>query len=142
MRRNWRHLLMTFLMSFPNVLNKTIDWKDLEELYDLFSFGMTIVIEDLKYNSYQPISKHVLAIFMILLRQTSLLIINLRYVKIIERRLHFSVFNLIFLFFFIFIFLFSIFRTTRVRVRKDWSHCHISHNLIVWSQHWSQDLEE
>jgi len=37
---------------------------------------------------------------------------------------------------------FSIFRTTRVRVRSDWSHCHISHNLMVWSQYWSWDLRE
>ena len=48
-------------------------------------------------------------------------------IKIVESRLHFSVFNLIFLF--------SIFRTTRVRVRNDQSHSHISYNLMVWSQH-------
>ena len=66
-------------MSFPNVLSKMMGWKDLEELYDsLFSFGMTIIIENLKYNSHQPISKHALAMFIILPRQTSLLIINLR----------------------------------------------------------------
>ena len=50
-------------------------------------------------------------------------------------------------FFFIFIFhlhflYFSIFRIARVRVRSDQPHCHISHNLMVWSQHWSQDLGE
>ena len=37
---------------------------------------------------------------------------------------------------------FSIFRTVRVRVRSDWSHCHISHNLMVWSQHWSWNMRE
>jgi len=80
MKRNWRCSPMTFLMSFPNVLSKTMGWKDLGKLYDsLFSFGMTIVIEDLKCDGYQPISKHVLAIFMILPRQTLLLIINLRW---------------------------------------------------------------
>jgi len=44
-------------------------------------------------------------------------------------------FYFIFYFYFIFILFpyFSIFRTARVRVRSDWSHCHISHNLIVWS---------
>ena len=44
----------------------------------------------------------------------------------------------IFYFYFYFILLsyFSIFRTARVRVRSDWLHCHIGHNLIVWSQHW------
>ena len=31
--------------------------------------------------------------------------------------------------------LFLIFRTVRIRVRSDWSQCHISHNLMVWSQH-------
>jgi len=40
------------------------------------------------------------------------------------------------------LFIFSIFRTVRVRVRSNQSHCHISHNLMVWSQHWSQDLGE
>ena len=70
---------MTFSISFPNVLSKTMGWKDLGESYDsLFGFGMTIVVDDLKYNGHQPISKHVLAIFMILPRQTLLLIINLR----------------------------------------------------------------
>jgi len=34
-------------------------------------------------------------------------------------------------------FYFSIFRTVRVRVISNLSHCHISHNLMVWSQHWS-----
>jgi len=50
---------------------------------------------------------------------------------------------LIFHFHFIFVLFsyFSIFRTARVRVRSDWSYCHICHNLMVWSQHWSQDLE-
>ena len=49
--------------------------------------------------------------------------------------------NLVFLYFifhfhFHFI-LFFIFRIARVRVRSDWSCCHISHNLMVWLQHWS-----
>ena len=80
MRINWRHSLMTFLMSFPNVLSKTMGQKDFGKSYDsLFSFGMIIIIEDLKCDSHQPILKHALAIFMILPRQTSLLIINLRW---------------------------------------------------------------
>ena len=54
-------------------------------------------------------------------------------VKIIRSGLHFFLFFcLIFIFFWIY---FSIFRTIRIRVRGDWSHCHISHNLMVWSQH-------
>ena len=38
-------------------------------------------------------------------------------------------------FYFIFVLFsyFSIFRRTRVRVRSNWSQCHISHNLMVWS---------
>ena len=50
----------------------------------------------------------------------------------------------IFYFYFLFIlfFYFSIFRIARVRVRSNRSHCHISHNLMVWSQHWSLDLGE
>ena len=53
---------------------------------------------------------------------------------------------LYFIFYFYFYFVlfsyFPIFRTARVRVRSDQSHCHLSHNLMVWSQHWSQDLGE
>ena len=42
--------------------------------------------------------------------------------------------SLYFIFHFHFLFVlsyFSIFRTARVRVRSDWSHCHLSHNLMV-----------
>ena len=39
----------------------------------------------------------------------------------------------IFHFHFILFSYFSIFRTARDRVRSDWSHCHINHNLMVWS---------
>ena len=36
-------------MSLPNMFNKMIGLKDLEELYNnLFSFGMTIVVDILK----------------------------------------------------------------------------------------------
>ena len=46
-------------------------------------------------------------------------------------------FYFIFYFYFIFVLFsyFSIFRTARVMVRSDWSYCHISHNMMVWSQH-------
>ena len=58
---------MTFSVSFPSRLSKTMGWKDLGKSYNsLFGFGIMIIIEDLKYNGYQPILKHVLAIFMIL----------------------------------------------------------------------------
>ena len=53
--------------------------------------------------------------------------------------------SLYFIFYFYFYFVlfsyFSIFRTARVRVRSDQLYCHISHNMIVWSQHWLRDLE-
>jgi len=56
-------------------------------------------------------------------------------VKFTNGRLSFSLFYFSFSLFFLFYF--SIFRTARIRVRSDRSHCHISHNLMVWSQHWS-----
>jgi len=41
---------MTFSMSLPKVFNKTMGLKDLGESYDsLFSFGMTTVVDILKY---------------------------------------------------------------------------------------------
>ena len=47
-----------------------------------------------------------------------------------------------FIFIFFLLFSFSIFRTTKVRVRSDWSYCHISHNLGMMSQDKSQDIGE
>ena len=44
-------------------------------------------------------------------------------------------FSFSFLFSFDLFFIFSIFRTLRVGVRSDWSHCHICHSLMVWSHH-------
>ena len=38
---------------------------------------------------------------------------------------------LYFIFHFVLFSYFSIFRTARVRVRSDWSYCHISHNLMA-----------
>ena len=53
--------------------------KDLGESYNfLFSFGIIIIVKDLKCNSHQPISKHVLAISMNLPRQALFLMITLR----------------------------------------------------------------
>jgi len=40
---------MTFLMTLPTVLKRTIDQKDLEESYDsLLGFGMIIDVDILK----------------------------------------------------------------------------------------------
>jgi len=66
-------------MSFSSVLRRMIGWNALGESYDsLFSLGITIIVDNLKYNSYEPSSKQALVIFMILLRYASLLIIHLR----------------------------------------------------------------
>ena len=64
------------------------------------------------------------------------------YVKFTNSRLSFLYFIFHFHFHLVLFSYFSIFRTARVRVRSDQSHCHVSHNLMVWSQHWSQDLGE
>jgi len=67
-------------MSFSSVLRRMIGWNALGESYDsLFSLGITIIVDNLKYNGYEPSSKQALAIFMILLRYASLLIIHLRW---------------------------------------------------------------
>jgi len=66
-------------MSFSSVLRRMIGWNALGESYNsLFSLGITIIVDNLKYNGYEPSSKQALAIFMILLRYASLLIIHLR----------------------------------------------------------------
>jgi len=58
---------------------------------------------------------------------------NLLNVKFTNSGLSVFLYFIHFHFYFIFILFsyFSIFRTTRVRVRSDLSHCHISHNLMV-----------
>ena len=61
-------------------------------------------------------------------------------VKIVDGGLYF-IFSFHFILFFWFSFrLFSIFRT--VRVRGYQSCCHISHNLMAWSQDWLRDIRE
>jgi len=66
-------------MSFPSILRRMIRQNALGESYDsLFGLGMTIVVDDLKYDSHKPSSKQALAIFMILLKYTLLLMMHLR----------------------------------------------------------------
>jgi len=76
---NWSQLLMTFLISFPMVLNRTMGLKDLEESYDsLLSLGMTMNIEVLKCKDQWPNSKHILAMLIIFFRHNLFLMILLR----------------------------------------------------------------
>jgi len=61
-------------------LRRTIYLNDLEESYNsLLGFGMTIVIDVLKYKGYLPSSKHTLAMLIILFRHLLFLIIYFRY---------------------------------------------------------------
>lgn len=77
---NWKYLSMTFSMSFPMVLRRTMSLKDLGKSYDsLLDLGMTMNIEVLKWEDQWPSSKHTSAILMILLRHPLFLIILLRY---------------------------------------------------------------
>ena len=77
---NWKYSPMTFLISFPNMLRKTMGLKDFRELQDsLFSLGMMIVVEYLKCNGHNSNSKQVLAILMIFLRHALSLMIHLRW---------------------------------------------------------------
>ena len=79
-RWNWRHLPMTFSISFPNVLRRTMGLNDFRELYDfLLGLRMMIVNEDLKCDSYNPNIKHASVILMIFSRHTSSLMIYLKW---------------------------------------------------------------
>jgi len=45
---------MTFSISFPNILRRTMGLNDFGESYDfLLGLGMMIVDEDLKYNGHE-----------------------------------------------------------------------------------------
>ena len=47
---NWSRSAITFSMSLPRVLRRTIGWKAFRLSYDdLFGFGMTTVVDTLKY---------------------------------------------------------------------------------------------
>ena len=54
---NWSLSLITFSISLPTVLSRTIGLKDFGELYNiLFGLGMTTVIDLLKCDSQYPSS--------------------------------------------------------------------------------------
>ena len=61
---------MTFSISFPRVLSKTIGLNDLGESYDLFGLGMITINDLLKWFGQYSKSIQVFAIFMILAMQT------------------------------------------------------------------------
>ena len=62
---------MIFLISLPMVLSKTIGLKDLGELYNnLLGFGITTIIDVLKWDSQKPRSRHALAILIILFKHS------------------------------------------------------------------------
>ena len=70
---------MTFSMSFPMVLSRTICLKDLEELYNsLLGLEITMDVDVLKWEGQLPSSKHAPVMLMILLRHTLFLMILLR----------------------------------------------------------------
>jgi len=77
--RNWSLLPMTFSISFPRVLSKTISLNDLGELYDvLLGLGMTTIVDLLKWEGQNLRLIHVLAMLMMVLKQLVSLTMALR----------------------------------------------------------------
>ena len=77
---NWSLSPMTFSMSFPTVLRRTIGLNTLGKSYNfLFGLGMIIMVDLLKCEGQYPNSIHVLVILMMILRQSSSLRIILRW---------------------------------------------------------------
>ena len=71
---NWSCSAITFSMSLPRVLRRTIGQKAFGLSYDnLFGFGMTTMVDTLKYLGQCPRLMQVLAILIILERQVSFL---------------------------------------------------------------------
>ena len=74
---NWSLSAITFSTSLPRVFKRTIGQNAFGLLYDvLFGLGMTTIVEILKYLGQCPKLIQVLAILMILERQSSFLIIS------------------------------------------------------------------
>ena len=77
---NWILSAMTFSMSFPRVFKRTMGWNAFSWLYDiLLGLGIIIIDESLKKFGQCPKSKHELAMLMMLMRQSSWLMIDLRW---------------------------------------------------------------
>ena len=80
---NWSLSPITFSMSLPTMLRRTIGLNDLEESYDfLFGLEMTTVVDFLKYEGQYSNSIHVLAMWIIILRHSLSLRIFLRWLHI------------------------------------------------------------
>ena len=80
---NWSLSLITFSMSLPTVLKRTIGLNDLGESYNfLFSLEMTIIVDLLKCEGQYPNSIQALVMWMIILRHSSSLRIILRWLHI------------------------------------------------------------
>jgi len=74
---NWSLSAITFSTSLPRVFRRIIGRKAFGLSYDaLFSLGMTTVVEILKYLGQWPKLMQVLAMLMILERQSSFLMIS------------------------------------------------------------------
>ena len=77
---NWSLSVITFSMSLPRVLRRTMGWKAFGWLYDdLFGLGMMIVVDLLKYFGQCPRSMQALAMSIILDKQLSFLIISFKW---------------------------------------------------------------
>ena len=77
---NWRHSPMTFSISLPTVLRRTIGLKALEELYNfLLGLRMITIVDFLKCEGQWPTSIQVLAMLMMTFRHSSSLKIHFKW---------------------------------------------------------------
>ena len=77
---NWSLSPITFLISLPTVLSRTIGLKDFGESQDfLFSLEMTTVVDLLKYDGQYPSSIQVLVMWMMISRHSLSLRMILRW---------------------------------------------------------------
>ena len=77
---NWSLSLITFSISLPTVLRRTIGLNNLGESYNfLFGLGMTIIVDLLKCEGQYPNSIQALTMWMIILRHLLSLRIILRW---------------------------------------------------------------
>jgi len=76
---NWSLSLITFSINFSNMFRSTMGLKNFGESYNiLLGFGITIVIEFLKWLGQYPILKHVLAIAMMFFKHVLSLMMCLK----------------------------------------------------------------
>ena len=78
--RNWSLSPITFSISFLRVLSKMIGLNDLEESYNaLLCLGMITIVDLLKWEGQNSRSIHVLAMLMMVLKQSASLTMTLRW---------------------------------------------------------------